>query len=46
MKNTDLHVKFYFENSRLHYLRKLLLIMVRLFGAAYAVPNKSTTILY
>ena len=51
MKNTDLHVKILLLKCKSPFLKILVLeyqckIMVHLFGAAYAVPNKGTTILY
>ena len=55
MKNTILQfytLKFYFRNLRLHEtLKKLVLenyykTVVPLFGAAYAAPNKGSTIVY
>ena len=44
-------LKFYFRNAKLRYGRNLLKEnkyknVVPLFGAAYAAPNKGTTILY
>ena len=48
MKSTDLVLNVYFRNARLDTgeigIRKLV-IVVPLFGAAYAAPNKGTTIL-
>ena len=51
MKNTDLHVKIILLKHLSPLLKILVLeiqckIMVALFGAAYAAPNKGTTILY
>ena len=51
MKNTDIHVKILLMKWQSLLLKRLVLenqfkIMVPLFGAAYAAPNKGTTILY
>ena len=51
MKNTDLHIKFLLLKCSSPLLKISVLenqceIMVRLFGAAFAAPNKGTTILY
>ena len=51
MKNTDLHVQILILKCQSSLLKILILenqckIMVPLFGAAYAAPNKGTTILY
>ena len=51
MKNTDLHVKILFLKCLGPLLKILVLenqfkIMMPLIGAAYAAPNKGTTILY
>ena len=51
MKNTDLNVKLLFLKCKTALLNILILeneykIVVPLFGAAYAAPIKSTTILY
>ena len=51
MKNTDLSVKILLEKCWTEKVEKLVLenkyiIVVPLFGAAYAAPNKGTTILY
>ena len=50
MKNTDLHLKFYFKQMLECITKDIILenkykIVVPLFGAAYAAPNKGTTIL-
>ena len=50
MKNTDLHVKILLWKCYTALLKNLVLenwhkIVVPLFGAAYAAPNKGTTIL-
>ena len=39
-------IKFYFGNARVLVLVNKNKIVVPLFGAAYAAPNKGTTILY
>ena len=51
MKNTDLSVKILLQKSFTEIMEKLVLenkykIVVPIFGAAYAAPNKGTTILY
>ena len=51
MKNTDLHFKILLLKCWSPILKTLVLenqckILVPLFGAAYAAPNKDTTILY
>ena len=51
MKNTDLHIKILLSKCLTALLKILVLeneykIVVPLFGAAYAAPNKGTTILY
>ena len=51
MKNTDLHFKFLLQKCYTVLIKILILenkhtILVPLFGAAYAAPNKDTTILY
>ena len=51
MINTDLHLKILLLKCLSPLLKILVLesqceIMVPLFGAAYAAPNKGTTILY
>ena len=50
MKNTDLSVKILLQKCFTEIMEKLVLgkkykIVVPLFGAAYAAPNKGTTIL-
>ena len=49
MKNTDLHVKILLLKCKSPLLKIIVLeyqckIMLPLFGAAYAAPNKGTTI--
>ena len=51
MKNTDLSVKIllqkcYTEIMKTYVLENQYKIVVPIFGAAYAAPNKGTTILY
>ena len=51
MKNTGLHIKILLLKCKSPLLKILVSenqckIMVPLFGAAYAAPNKGTTILY
>ena len=51
MKNTDLHVKILLRKCSSPLLKIIVLenlynTVVPLFGAAYAAPNKGTTILY
>ena len=51
MKNTDLHLKIpllkcYNPLLKILVFEKQCKIMVPLFGAAYAAPNKGTTIVY
>ena len=50
MKNTDLNVKILLQKCLIEIMEKLVLvnkyiIVVPLFGAAHAAPNKGTTIL-
>ena len=51
MKNTDLCVKILLQKCLTEIMETLVLenqykIVVPIFGAAYAAPNKGTTILY
>ena len=51
MKNTDFSVKILLQKCFTEIMEKLVLenkykIAMPIFGAAYAVPNKGTTILY
>ena len=51
MKNLDLCVKILLQKCKTEIMEKLVLeneykIVVPLFGAAFTVPNKGTTILY
>ena len=51
MKNTDLSVNFLLQQCLTEMMETLVLeneynIVVPIFGAAYAAPNKGTTILY
>ena len=51
MKNTDLSVKILLQKCYTDIMETLVLensykIVVPIFGAAYAAPNKGTTILY
>ena len=51
MKNTDLNVKVLLQKCKTEIMETLVLenqykIVVPIFGAAYAAPNKGTTILY
>ena len=51
MKNTDFHIEILLwacktEIMKISILENKSKITVPLFGAAYAAPNKSTTILY
>ena len=51
MKNTDLSIKILLQKCFTEIMEKLVLenkykIVVPIFGAAYAAPNKGTAILY
>ena len=51
MENTDLSVKILLQKCFIEIMEKLVLenkykIVLPIFGAAYAAPNKGTTILY